>query len=269
MNRFLFAFLLCTVLNADGFLGDSKKGWFWGEEPPVKVTDNNITKNKEPKEVKNKIKFKNKEYKKIANEVDIPFQILNELDPDEINKIEVENRKISLMYPTTDNITQYKLLQYYITKKAKGFASASSDVMRKNAVLANWVGSIPTKHITLQTDAKEKENKSLQTIQSFKDKVIILVAMEPDCPYCIKQAPILDKFVDIYKVQYKNVDISINKGFGQKYQVERTPTMFLLYDNNGNPEITRIATGLQAMNNIEEAVLIGLYTFKLINKDLL
>lgn len=270
MKLILITILVCLELYGNGFLDSDEKGWFWGEEP-IKIEDTNTTKKKKPKQKKesNKITYHKKKYKRIDKKVDIPFQILDELDPDEINKMELKNRKISLMYPTTENITKYKLLQYYIAQKAKKFASASSDVMRQNPQLANWVASMPTKHIALDVNARDKENKKLKTIKSFKDKAIILVATEPSCPYCKREIPILNEFVSIYKMQYKNINISAYREFGRKYGVEKTPTLFLLYNNNGKPKITRIATGLQAMNNIEQAVLFGLYTFKLINKDLL
>lgn len=53
--------------------------------------------------------------------------------------------------------------------------------------------------------------------------MIILVATTPTCPYCKKQMPLLKKLYEDYGVEYKEVDITVNKSFGLNYQVQRTP----------------------------------------------
>jgi thiol-disulfide isomerase/thioredoxin len=263
--------LLCNASFCSDFLNNDIKGWFWGEEPIEEVIDKNQSNSQKvvPQIKPNTIKYKNKKYKIISKKVDIPFKLLDQLDPDEINKMEVESRKISMMYPTKDNITQYKFLQYYIAQKAKGFASSSSDVMRQNPQLANWVASIPTGYIAKKTETRIRNKKQLNIMKAFKEKVIILIATEPNCPYCTREIPLLEIFTQKNLIEYKEVNIKLNIEFAQKYGVERTPTMFLLYNDNGNPRITRIATGLQTLDDIQKAVLVGLYTFKLIPKDYL
>lgn len=258
------------------FFSSEKRGWFYGEVPSK---EEEVIKEEKPKpnielpkkEETDTIAYKDKEYKKIPKVVDIPFHILDELDPKEIEEMEILNRKIATMYPTPENLTEYKKLQYFIVNKAKGFGSVQSNVMRTNPELANWVASIPKNNLQIKTNAKAKENKQKKVLQSFKDDVIILVAVAPDCPFCIKQKPLLDMFTHRYGVEYQEVDITKNAGFAQKYGVERTPTAFLLYKNKQNKaEITRISTGLQPLNDIVKSVMIGLYTFELIkDKDLL
>lgn len=220
-------------------------------------------------EDKNIIIIDGKEYKSIQKEVTIPWQYLNDLHPDEISKIETESKNISVMFPTVENIIEYKKLQKYISSKAVVFSEINKVAVTQNSELSNWKASIPQKRISLDVAREEKDKYMRKAFANHNEKMIILIATKKNCPYCIKQIPILDMLTRDYAVKFKEVDIDENQAFALKYEVQKTPDMFLLYDNEGSPEMARVGTGLHALDELVEGIGIALYTLKKESVDII
>lgn len=290
---------LITIINLnanDSYFNDGKKGWFWGEEKAQEKKDEqqlpsipDLTKIKNSnfndenfKKVQDMLKKKDelndgvityngKEYKTISTQTSVPWEILDTLHPEELGKIETETRNISISYPTNENVLEYKKLQHYIAKKALGFTDANYLVTRQDSEISNWVAETSMRN-RVEIDAKREDNlnKGKEVLQEHKNNMIILVATSPTCPYCKKQMPLIDKFYKDYDVEYKEIDISKNKEFAMKYQVQKTPDLFLLYrDTNDEPLLTRFGSGLHSLSDIKSGVLAGLVTFNKISKEYL
>ena len=193
------------------------------------------------------------------------------MHPEEISKLETETKNISVMYPTQENVLEYKKLQKYIAKKALGFTDANFMIAKQDSEISNWVAETSMRN-RVEIDAKreldsEKENEA---ISKHKDNMIILVATSPTCPYCKKQMPLLKKLYEDYGVEYKEIDITVNKNFGINYQVQRTPDLFLLYrDSNNEPLLTRFGSGLHSIADLKTGVVASLVTFNKVSKDYL
>lgn len=264
----LLILMLHTSLFANSdksYFEDKERGWFWGEEPK---------KNKIPpkKEKQNYITVNGKEYKLIDNKTSIPWAIIDKLDPDEIAKLETETKKISVMFPTEQNIMEYKRLQKFIMDKSIGFTDNSHFVNKQNPEQAKWIydTSMSSK---LRIDAKREDRWTKQDIEinKHKENIIILVATLPTCSFCKRQMPLLERFEQEYGVIFEEIDLTIYPEFGRKYQVERTPDLFLMYKepNKSTPLFTRFGSGLHTIEDLKKGVLESLYTFKKIEKDLL
>lgn len=259
--KLIFIFI-STSSFAQAYFNDSGRGWFWGETKPIVMQkkDENLTQHIEAK--KNTIIIDDKEYKTIQKDVQIPFNELDKLHPDEISKLETESKNISVMYPTVENITEYKKLQKYITKKSVNFVDMNKVALTQSSELSNWSASIPRKRISLDVAREQKDIDMRKILNKHKEKMIVLVATEKNCPYCVKQLPILQMLTNQYGIKFKEIDIEEKRNFALKYQVQKTPDIFLLYNNNETPEIARVGTGLNALNEIVEGIGIALYTLK-------
>lgn len=234
------------------YFNKSKKGWFWGEEM-IKNKKNNI---KEEKYNKNIIVYRNKEYKTIPREVDIPWNFLDSLDPDEISKLENLSKKISIMYPTNKNVLEYKKIQKYLINKALVFTNANMLISKQNSLISNWVAKTSMRSpYEINAKRKNKLLKQREFLNSYKNKIIILVAIQKGCTICKKQVPILEKFKKSFDIGYKLIDIEKNTLFLRKYKVNKTPDLFLLLKNSNNKaSLIRFAIGLQTVSDIKSGV---------------
>ena len=265
--------LICSFnldANVGSYFGDSKRGRFWGEVKVIGKDEKKEELEEQPKN-KNNLVFDGKEYKTIPNETKVPWKILDKLHPDEIVNLETETKNISVMYPTNENILEYKKLQKYIAEKAMGFTDVSYFVSRQDSEISNWVSdSSMNSRLTISSKRTNLWESQKKIISEHKKDMIILVATLPTCPYCKEQMPLLKNFEDEFGVEFKEVDISQNKEFAINYKVERTPDLFLLYrDKSNEPLLTRFGNGLHTIQDLKSGVLAGLYTFQKISKDYL
>ena len=111
--KLIFIFV-STTSSAQTYFNDSERGWFWGETKPTTMPKKDENPTQHIKAKKDIVIINGKEYKTIQKDVQIPFDELDKLHPDEISKLETESKNISVMYPTVENITEYKRLQKYV-----------------------------------------------------------------------------------------------------------------------------------------------------------
>lgn len=120
------------------------RGWFWGQSfcKPKQdnttlasaKTDNNIN-----------------TWKILPEKANIPWEILDKLDPDEIaNKIEPEAKKVSVMYPTDENIMAYRKLSNWILAKATAYTSRDTQVKVENPMLVPVLYPLQHQNIKLE-----------------------------------------------------------------------------------------------------------------------
>ena len=248
------SFCISLQANTKNYFEDSKRGWFWGE-----------------KQVEKKLNDLKEDEVKNLNQTVIPWSVIDLLHPDEIVNLETETKNISVMYPTQNNILEYKKLQKYISNKAMGFTDVSYLVSKQDSEISNWVSDTSmNSRLTISAKRTNLWEKQKELIDRHKKDMIILVATLPTCPYCKEQMPLLKDFEDEFGVEFKEVDISTNRGFAEQYQVEKTPDLFLLYrDKNNEPLLTRFGNGLHTIEDLKSGVLAGLYSFKKISKEYL
>lgn len=236
---------------ADNYYNDSQRGWFFNEPTCVKK-DKNVTKQMVESSEK-------KKYKLIPKVVEIPWDIIDQIDPEQIAQMERDAQKTALMYPTNNNVKQHRLLQEYVVKKSVAYAEAGDMLGRSDTDLAKWRSEKPTSAFKKDVTTRDNHEKGNEILHEYSQKAGLVVITQPGCPYCKRQIPILNNLKDETDFSYKEVDMSRAPAIVQKLGVARTPDIFLVMNVNGQAKWQRVASGLNTLDELRQAILMGLY----------
>lgn len=229
------------------------RGWFWGEKvcEPVKDNETEIS-NIENNEKQNKWKI----LPKTAN---IPWEILDTLDPDEIaNKIEPEAKKVAVMYPTEENIMAYRKLSRWIMIKAKSYTMKDTQVRTENPSIAPEMVTANTSEFRRRLNYTENTKRRAGYLNEYKERARIVVYTRIGCSYCTAQKPILESFIQKHGWQVMERSVEENLDEQIKFNIEYTPDIFLLLNTPQGIKYQRIATGLTTLQDLEKQVVLGL-----------
>ena len=229
------------------------RGWFWGEKvcEPVKDNETEIS-NIENNEKQNKWKI----LPKTAN---IPWEILDTLDPDEIaNKIEPEAKKVAVMYPTEENIMAYRKLSRWIMIKAKSYTMKDTQVRTENPSIAPEIVTANTSEFRRRLNYTENTKRRAGYLNEYKERARIVVYTRIGCSYCTAQKPILESFIQKHGWQVMERSVEENLDEQIKFNIEYTPDIFLLLNTPQGIKYQRIATGLTTLQDLEKQVVLGL-----------
>lgn len=236
------------------------RGWFWGQqvcEPKDNETEQ-VTQN-EPKE-DNKT-----EWKILPKTANIPWDILDQLDPDEIaNKIEPEAKKVAIVYPTDENIMAYRKLSRWMVSKAKAYTARDVQVKTENPMLVPEALIAPTSEYKTREVIFQQNRAKEKILADYKESAKIVVYSRSGCSFCSAQRPILEAFASEYGWEIIERDINKNYTEAVRFNVEVTPDMFLLYNSPNGIQYQRIATGLTSLPDLVLAVING---FKYLGED--
>lgn len=270
MNRTLPSLLLASVLvstlygaiDSDGcrsvkdyYYGERERGWFWNEAPCTpRPKDENKTASK-----KNESDDKYSKYKLIPKKVDIPWEIIDQIDPEQIAEMERTAQKTALMYPTDHNVKEHRMLQRFAVKKSIAYAKAGDQLGRADRDLAEWRSDVPTSSIARTVSAQKKYSDMGEILRNYSEKAGLVVVTQQGCGYCEKQIPILDTLKMETGFTYKNVDISQIPVAAQRLGVANTPDIFLVLNKGGKAEWRRVASGLNTLSELKQSIVLGLY----------
>lgn len=229
------------------------RGWFWGEKvcEPVKDNETDIStiENNEQQD----------KWKILPKSADIPWAILDTLDPDEIaNKIEPEAKKVAVMYPTEENIMAYRKLSRWIMLKAKSYTMKDTQVRTENPSIAPEMVTANTSEFRRRLNFTENEKRRIGYLNEYKDKARLVVYTRIGCSYCTAQKPILESFIQKHGWQVMERSIEENLDEQIKFNIEYTPDIFLLLNTPQGIKYQRIATGLTTLQDLEKQVVLGL-----------
>jgi thiol-disulfide isomerase/thioredoxin len=73
-----------------------------------------------------------------------------------------------------------------------------------------------------------KYNLFSNNISEFENKIIVFY--QPNCPYCVKELPILQDLSNQYNIVSINVLENVN--ISNKYEIKATPTLIFMFNNN-------------------------------------
>lgn len=233
------------------------RGWFWGEQVCEPVLDNE-TQNTANKEFDNAIDNKS-EWKILPKTANIPWDILDTLDPDEIaNKIEPEAKKVAVMYPTEENIMAYRKLSRWIMIKAKSYTMKDTQVRTENPSIAPEMVTANTSEFRRRLNYAENTKRRAGYLNEYKERARIVVYTRIGCSYCTAQKPILESFIQKYGWQVMERSVEENLDEQIKFNIEYTPDIFLLLNTPQGIKYQRIATGLTTLQDLEKQVVLGL-----------
>ncbi len=236
-------------------------GWFWYQKECIKE-ESNSENNIEKKE----------EFKTLPKKAKIPWDILDNLDPDEIaQKIEPEARKVSIMYPTEENITAYRQLVNWIANKAIVYTNKDEQIRTTNPTL------MPDLEYFRESPYKEKfviakiNEISKNTLLKYKNNAGLVIYVSQSCSFCEQQKPIINWFQEKYGWNILYKEISHSPSDILRFNINITPDIFIVLKNkNGEVKYQRIATGLTVLSDLEKFALKGLsYLGEDINEELI
>lgn len=229
------------------------RGWFWGEKVCEPVKDNETeTLNIENRENQEKWKI-------LPKTADIPWEILDTLDPDEIaNKIEPEAKKVAVMYPTEANIMAYRRLSNWILTKATTYTNRDTQVKVENPMLVPGALTAPTSEYKIRKVRYEREQNKQKILADYRERAKIIVYTRAGCSFCDAQRPLLEKFSQQYGWEIMERDINANIDESIRFDIEVTPDIFLLFNSLNGIQYQRIATGLTTLPDLVNAVINGL-----------
>lgn len=263
-----FALLLLIGLAFSGqvcrphknFYEDRERGWFWKE---VCVEE----KKEEKKEQKPKETAKQEEkpkYRFLPTRVQIPWDIIDRLSPEDIQKIEQEARHIALMYPTRENILEHMRLIRWIREKSVKYAKLSEYYMRQDPVLAyDKPTAVPMKDALLVY--RERERKKV--LDRFADRMGLVVVMRQDCFECPGMQQVLELAKKEWKWDYRIVYAETHPNLVQRLGTQNYPDIFLVVNEKGYPRFIRIGSGYMTLNQLEDSLFMTLYMEGYINDE--
>lgn len=239
--------------HSENFYGDSERGWFYSEAPCTKKDDNTSA----PKVSTTNT---NKKYRLIPKVVEVPWDIIDQIDPEQIAEMERDAQKTALMYPTDHNVKQHRLLHKYVVKKSVAYAKAGDRLGRADTELAAWRAEIPNSVYKRDIKTRENHSKGEDTLRKFSSRAGLVVITQKGCGYCEKQMPILNMLKEETGFSYKEVDMGQAPRAVMTLGVAKTPDIFLVLNKNGKANWQRVASGLNTYDEIKKAILIGLYS---------
>lgn len=229
------------------FYQDRERGWFWKEACKPAKKDKEKDKDKEKEQ---------KAYRMLpSDKVSIPWDIIDKLDPQEIAKLEEESRKIAMMRPTPENVSEYRKLLKFIENKARAFALAGY-VEYKSTPLAYQ----PPQYFQVRLiKHEEREKRWKEIFQKYKDRAGLVVLVQKDCPYCKAFKDVLKLFQKETAWQYREVEVSQNPSLAMNLGTSTVPDVFLVLSKDGQNMWQRIGSGFMPLAELKASVIFGLY----------
>jgi len=244
------------LASKDNFFDDRERGWFWSEKDCEVKKENNTT-----VQLSQETPPPRSKYKLVPKVVDIPWDIIDQIDPSVIGEIERDAQKTAMMYPTDYNVKQHRLLQRYAMKKAFNYTMAADMLGKKDTDLSQWRSEVPTSAFARNATAQIASKKTNEIFKQYASLAGIVVITQKGCEYCEKQMPILEMFSKQTGFKYKEVDMHQMPTAVSRLGVAKTPDMFLVLNRNGKAEWQRIGSGLNTLPEVQEGVLSALYGF--------
>ncbi|QID33089.1 conjugal transfer protein TraF [Pampinifervens florentissimum] len=227
------------------FYQDAERGWFWKEV---------CQKKEERKEVKKEEKQESVKLLK-KKVVQIPWDKLDQMDPEEISKLEEESRKIAIMNPTEENVREWKRLVMWINDRAEKFAFVHYKVLKTEPGYMQKQNFTPAR-IAM---AEYRNERKKEIFSKYRDRAGIIVFVEKGCPYCRAFSGTLRLFREKWGWDTKEVDIQERPDLASRFGTQLVPDIFLVLKRNGTFEWQRIGSGAMALDELEDSVIFGLY----------
>ncbi len=227
----------------DPFYKDTKRGWFWYEDPaPVLEPEEN-----KPEKSSESIQERPPKPPTLAA---YSTEELWNMHPDKFQKLLNELQKKAVQYPNEQNVLEYLTLQDMASRKALAYSNAAQYVTQKNAGIFNINQVYPTSGPGVSARVQMQQVEITETISGAKDDHAILFFVKPGCGFCEKQVQILAYFVDKYGWQIKTVDISQQPDLAARFDITLTPTLLLIKQDQ--EQFMPLSVGVIALSEMEQ-----------------
>lgn len=241
-----------------------KEGWFWYVDPPKEQEKKPDPKKEEPPPAPNQItvipQLKTPEP---AKEPPKSAMFSSAWIRDEMPKL----MDRAMDDPTPENVAAYLYVQKLALMKSSAFTDQAKFVVAQSPEL-DENSRRPFSSVGVQAAgelARANRPKALRGVSALAG---LWYFYRGDCPYCQKQGPILDGLRNTHGFKVLPVSLDglappsghfeswmTNAGQAEALSVTTTPTIVLVRPDT--QEVLMIATGLSAMEELEERILIS------------
>lgn len=231
----------------DQYYSDRERGWYFREHCLPK-------KSEEPKQ-KNEVSAKSPK-PKLDWALIQDSKYLDTLDTEQFKKLLDEAKGEAVYRPTKDKLLAYMKMQDYAREKSLVFAYVWRDVLLENPELDQTVKNPGSNYGALaKAGIQLKANRSI--VAEMAETVGLFFFVSGDCPYCHKQAPIMNMFVQDYGISvrtisqdycnqlFSNCTEDVGGTVFNNFNIKSTPTLLAVFKGHDDkPVFQPIATGI-------------------------
>lgn len=233
------------------FYESERQGWYWRR---LCGTD------EENHEEDAVVSQSEKQHQLLKQEkVEIPWETLERLDPEEINRMERESRKIAVMRPSEENVREYMRFKNWLVDKAQAFTKTTEKLAKTDPELASRIARTPISSYAKETQTRFKVEAAEEILRSANQKTGLVLMGQKSCIYCREQAPIVDLFARTYGWHVEYIDIQEKPVLAQTLDVRPVPDLFIILNRNEQPIWQRIGIGLHTLDELKKSILFGLF----------
>ncbi|HEM56403.1 MAG TPA: hypothetical protein ENO30_06570 [Thermodesulfobium narugense] len=177
----------------------------------------------------------------------VPWDELDNMSPEQIQKLLQQVRDIAIMHPTFHNVIAYKRLLSYINKKSTKFMHVFDQVQRMDIEFANEfgkTGGYPLPGYAQASILAEKRHEQAAFLQKYHDYVGLLVFYEPGCAYCAKFIPVVKEYFEPRTgLDVRYVNIMEHPNLAKALGVRVTPSAFVVIRTANGPYVIPAVVG--------------------------
>lgn len=227
------------------FYKDKMRGWYWGEEEPIPE--------EEKKPEKEPITATSPMEGKTAK--DFSYEELWKMYPPDFQQVYTNTMNTAIQSLNTEDNKSFMTVQDIARRKSLAFANVTAYTVQTNPqfnVIKDYPVAAPGRKARLQNQQEEKAN----IIRSARSGHALLYFYSITCKYCQQESGILDTFYKRYGWEIKGIDVNENIQLTRRFNVETTPTLYLIKD--GNPQPFPVAIGVTPLTELENTILSGI-----------
>ena len=218
------------------FYHDSKRGWFWYENPPQEP---------EP-ETPNEPKTRPTPSLRV-----LPKEELWDMHPDDFQALLMGLQKEAVRRPTEQNVFDYLVMQDMARRKAAAYANVAAYVTQKhNEFDMTQAYPVAAPGVRAKTNAQQEEIAA--TIAGARGEHALLFFTNPACSFCTEQKQILSHFTERYKWEIKVINTGQEPEIAARFDVRITPTLLLI--KKGKPDHLIVSTGVVSLDELERTL---------------
>jgi conjugal transfer pilus assembly protein TraF len=211
---------------APAFWGDRQRGWFWYEDPPPKLE--HPPKPLPPVPSPPSPPPEPKKARRIPKMADYTIEQLWTMHPDDFQELLMDFMKKAVQDPTSENATEYMVMQDIARRKSVAFANSMQFVTQMNPVLAAVARDVPITQVGVNEEVRQRRDAIRDRLALARDDYALVFFTNANCRYCREFRPILVGFMERTGWDIKAVDTEQRPDLAARFGVTTTPTLFLV-----------------------------------------
>lgn len=237
------------------FYEDSRRGWFWFEDPEL-IEDEEL----------------------LQEGLELPSADASneELNERELIRLDVawlrdkipEYKDAAINNPTRENIARFMYAQRYMLDMSSRFASAAMEFSQFEVEL-DETRRRPISAFSLNAFRSETRQSIRDVLSAINKSAHIWFFFSSDCTYCVEQIGVLRQIKARFNLEVLAISLDggmlpgiesfevvvDTNGVGETFGVQYTPTLMLV--ENGGESFTKLGEGLTPLPLVQERMLLA------------